>query len=51
MEPTLVPLIKKNVIIGCVFGIEIGEHMLVNSGMAVGRIDTALFEKFGTRII
>lgn len=45
------PLIKKNVILCCVFGIEIGGHMPVNSGMAAGRIDAVLSEKFGTWMI
>lgn len=45
------PLIKKNVILCCVFGTEIGEHMPVNFGMAAGRIDAVLPEKFGTQII
>lgn len=46
-----VPLIKKDVILCCVFGIEIGEHRPVNSGMAAGHTYAVLYEKFGTQII
>lgn len=45
------PLIRKNVIMGCVFGIEIGEHMPINSGRAAGHMDAVLPEKFETWII
>lgn len=51
MESNWVPLIRKNVIICCVFGIDIGEHIPINFGIAAGHIDAVLSEKFETRII